>query len=1061
MRSRSELWPGGPIRAIGMWCVLVVCLCLSAWAHAQSTITVSPTTVPASQLGAGYSVQLSAQGGVAPYTFRAIQGPMPPGLTISAAGLISGNTYQIGSYPFVVEVRSATGAIAAFAYTLQVDPTAGLGISPSSMPQGMAGIRYPLPVSAFGGVAPYAFQLTGTLPAGLSFDPATGFDGTPLAAGSFPLTLRATDASNATATRDFTLTIAPPTIELYPGALGAVLNEPFSQTIGHNGGLGPFHYAITAGTLPPGIGLDANTGTLSGTPTVAGRYAFDLTITDSTLGTPGTDTQRYELSVYDATIVLSPATLPTPIVGQPYSAQLSLSGSSGPTQFVVDTQTDPYGALPPGLTLSPSGLLSGTPNSAGTFRFTVLGTYDNGAFMRRNYELAAVPPTLTLTPSALPAGRVGVPYPQSSMRAQGGSGTYRYQFYWIYRLNMWVGGLLLPTGMRSVESVGADGSAVSSSGITLTGTPTTPGAYSIVVVATDTAWPYGVVQTTYSLQIDAAALTLGQPAGPLPIARPGSPYAQQFAASGGYAPYQYAISAGALPAGMSFDAATGTLSGTPAAVGDYAFSVTVTDSAPDTPTQTTAAYSLRVTTATLAIGPPTLPNAYVGASYLQTLTASGGTAPYRFSALAGLPQGIGLSTEGTLSGVPSTAGDFTFQVAVVDQQGLTGNATFALKVIGRPDPSRDPEVRGLLEAQSDATRRFATTQINNFDQRLQRLHNSGGQGGFDNGLSVNLQQYCPEIVGQIPNGRRCERANAGGGAGGPGTGESFAGNEAQGGSGEGAGFGIWASGMVRSGNHEGRSGSPDAEFETDGLSFGIDRSFSERFAAGAGVGYGRDTADVGENGSRNKGTAYTLALYGSYRPTKLFYIDGLLGYQSLDFDVRRYVTPTGGFVQGTRGGTQWFASLSVGADAHVGNWGVSPYVRADLAQATLDGYTEHGDPIFALHYEKMDVDTSTGNLGVRLDYRHRTGWGVFSPQLRMEFQHDFKGNGAQSMYYADLPALRYRAQLDDFDTTRWMFGLGLLFDLDSKWSIKLDYRALFGNNGDTDRGVQVNVDKKF
>lgn len=585
------------------------------------------------------------------------------------------------------------------------------------------------------------------------------------------------------------------------------------------------------------------------------------------------------------------------------------------------------------------------------------------------------------------------------------------------------------------------------------------GTFNFTVTATDTDGQSA--SRDYTLVVEPPTLVMAPEA--LPGGTGGTAYSQTFTASNGIAPYTYALASGALPPGLTFNTATGTLSGIPTAAGAFTFSIRATDSTTGTAATVTNAYTLAISAPTITINPGTLPNGTFSVPYNHILTAVGGTAPYTYAVTAGaLPTGVTLGTGGTISGTPTVAGTFAFTVTATDALHFTGTRAYTVNIVQRPDPSRDPEVRGLLEAQSDATRRFATTQINNFDQRLQRLHGNGDQGGFDNGLSVSVQQYCPEIVGQIPSGRRCEHANAGRGTGtGTGTGESFAGNAAQGGAGEGPGFGIWASGMVRSGNHDGRSGSPDAEFETDGLSFGIDRSFSDRFAAGAGVGYGRDTTDVGQNGSRNKATAYTLALYGSYRPTKLFYIDGLLGYQSLDFDVRRYVTPTGGFVQGTRGGTQWFASLSVGADVRNGDWGVTPYVRADLAQATLDSYTEHGDPIFALHYGKMDVDTSTGNLGLRLDYRHRTGWGVFSPQLRVEFQHDFKGNGAQSMYYADLPGQQYRAQLDDFDTTRWMFGLGLMFDMDSKWSIKLDYRSLFGNNGDTDHGVQLNVDKKF
>jgi large repetitive protein len=87
---------------------------------------------------------------------------------------------------------------------------------------------------------------------------------------------------------------------------------------------------------------------------------------------------------------------------------------------------------------------------------------------------------------------------------------------------------------------------------------------------------------------------------------------------------------------------------------------------------------------------------------------------------------------------------------------------------------------------------------------------------------------------------------------------------------------------------------------------------------------------------------------------------------------------------------------------------------------------------------------------------------MFSPQFRVEYQHDFKGNGAQTMRYADqLTGPFYSADLNDFDRTRLMLGLGVLFSLDNDWSFKVDYRGLIGSGDDTDHGFLFNVDKKF
>ena len=204
-----------------------------------------------------------------------------------------------------------------------------------------------------------------------------------------------------------------------------------------------------------------------------------------------------------------------------------------------------------------------------------------------------------------------------------------------------------------------------------------------------------------------------------------------------------------------------------------------------------------------------------------------------------------------------------------------------------------------------------------------------------------------------------------------------------------------------------------------------------------------------------------MAIYASYHPGSWF-MDTLLGYQSLDYDLRRYVTANGGLVNGQRDGSQKFASVSVGADIIRENMLLTPYARLDVAQARLDAYTETGDPIYALAFEDMDVDTTTGNLGMRVDWQLEQTWGRFTPQVRLEYQHDFSGRSDAVIRYADLiggPV--YGLSSTGFDNNRFMVGLGALFDLKSGWGWRLEYRGQVGSSGESDNGVSVNVQKQF
>ncbi|TPP10288.1 Ig-like domain-containing protein [Rhizobium glycinendophyticum] len=112
-----------------------------------------------------------------------------------------------------------------------------------------------------------------------------------------------------------------------------------------------------------------------------------------------------------------------------------------------------------------------------------------------------------------------------------------------------------------------------------------------------------------------------------------------------------------------------------------------------------ASVSITVTAPTLAIAPSTLPAAQVGSSYSETFSATLGTAPYTFAA-TGLPDGLTLSEDGTLSGIPEEAGDFTVSVTATDSLGATGEASLSLTVL--PDePVAEDVSATVAEGTSD------------------------------------------------------------------------------------------------------------------------------------------------------------------------------------------------------------------------------------------------------------------------------------------------------------------------------------------------------------------------
>jgi outer membrane autotransporter protein len=108
----------------------------------------------------------------------------------------------------------------------------------------------------------------------------------------------------------------------------------------------------------------------------------------------------------------------------------------------------------------------------------------------------------------------------------------------------------------------------------------------------------------------------------------------------------------------------------------------------------------------------------------------------------------------------------------------------------------------------------------------------------------------------------------------------------------------------------------------------------------------------------------------------------------------------------------------------------------------------------------MHIDSTVGNLGLRLDYRRRAGWGWFTPQLRLEYQREFADAEASLIRYADLAnGPLYTLTPSVFDRNRVVFGLGATLDSDGGWSTRIEYQAQAG--GQREVGVQVNLQKDF
>jgi uncharacterized protein YhjY with autotransporter beta-barrel domain len=403
---------------------------------------------------------------------------------------------------------------------------------------------------------------------------------------------------------------------------------------------------------------------------------------------------------------------------------------------------------------------------------------------------------------------------------------------------------------------------------------------------------------------------------------------------------------------------------------------------------------------------------------------------------------------------PSFRGIAQISVALTNAAAQTVPVDVLVLVAGQPDPSKDPTVLGLLDAQVEAAERFAHTQIGNIGRRLDSLHD-GSTGLFNNDISLTSGSQplasdprnkdnptMPPVAGDGKTGRT---TGASGGA-------PIMPSD----------FGLWTGGAVDLGARNSSAERLGFGHTTIGVSAGGDYKFGDQLLMGLGIGYDHDASDIDQNGSQSTASGGNVALYGSFRPTVDTYIDGIVSGGTLSFDSKRFVSDFNAFDLGHRSGDQIFGSLTGGYEYAKDVFRLSPYGRLEASSSSLGSFTETGNATSALSYANQSVTTFSTVLGLRAAYSYPLDFGTLTPRGRIEFAHDFENAGNASLGFANISSAgTFQALVDPMSSAnRVDLSIGGDLRMFSGLAFTLDYGGSLASH-ETGQLIRLGVSFDF
>ncbi|RIL64901.1 LPXTG cell wall anchor domain-containing protein, partial [Staphylococcus epidermidis] len=646
---------------------------------------------------------------------------LPDGVTFDeATNTISGTPSEVGSYDITVTTTDENGNSETTTFTIDVEDTTKPTVEDiTDQTQEINTEIEPIKIEARDNSGQAVTNKVEGLPDGVTFDEATNtISGTPSEVGSYDITVKTTDENGNSETTTFTIDVedtTKPTVESVADQTQEINTEiePIKIEARDNSG-----QAVTnkVDGLPDGVTFDEATNTISGTPSEVGSYTVTVTTTDES----GNATETtFTIDVEDTTkpTVEDIANQTQEVNTEIEPIKIEATDNSG------QAVTNKVDGLPDGVTFDEAtNTISGTPSEVGSYDITVTTTDKNGNSETTTFTIDVQDTTKpTVESVADQTQEVNTEITPITIESEDNSGQ---------TVTNKVDGL--PDGVTFDEATN-----------TISGTPSKVGSYDITVTTTDENG--NATKTTFTIDVeDTTTPTVESVADQtLEVNTEINPIKIEATDNSGQA---VTNKVEGLPAGITFDEATNTISGTPSEVGSYTVTVTTTDENGNA-TETTFTIDVEDTTK------PTVEditdqtqeiNTEINPIKIETTDNSGQTVTNK---VEGLPDGVTFDeATNTISGTPSEVGSYTVTVTTTDENGNATETTFTIDV----EDTTKPTVEDITDQTQEINTEMTPIKIEATDNSGQAVTNKveGLPDGVTFDEATNTISGTPSEVGK-------------------------------------------------------------------------------------------------------------------------------------------------------------------------------------------------------------------------------------------------------------------------------------------------------------------------